>query len=319
MLVTVFTPTYNRASTLPRLYNALKRQTDRRFEWLIVDDGSTDDTSSLVQQYQKEENDFQIRFYRQNHGGKPRAQNWAIDLATGELFITCDSNKYPDVKAVEHILSMAETIKGIPMMCGVGGYRADLTGKVLGGQMEIEPGCYVDCTRLEGEKCGITGDKASAFFTEILQQYKSPEYPGELFISEGVWLIPMAMDGYKTRWFPEILIYGEYSKDGLTVQGANSRSGHETNFLGFLHLLNVEIAAKGYKAMEYLIYEALEIAKDKGMSSTELANRLGCTDFTIFLLRINKSIHRYYGIVSRKVKRIIGPKTVDIVRKALGR
>lgn len=305
MKLTVFTPTYNRATTLPQLYEALQRQTDKRFEWLIIDDGSTDNTEQLIDIFRKDANAFNLRYYRQNHEGKPRAQNIAVDLAEGDLFITCDSNKYLSDNAVELILEMAETIRDIPMMCGVGGYRADFSGKIYGGNMDLGDNLYIDCTRLENEKYHILGDKASAFYTKVLQQYKSPEYPGETFISESSWLIPMAVDGYKTRWFPEILVYGEYSNDGLTKTGANSREGHSKNFLGFLHVLKLEIAAHGVEPMLYLIHEAIDIAEEKGMSQGELSTRIGCTLRQLHHIKILRAFHKFYGKISNLVKKAL--------------
>ena len=319
MKVTIFTPTFNRADTLPRLFVSLQQQTDKRFEWLIVDDGSTDNTAQLIHNFTCEKNDFEIRYYFQEHGGKPRAQNLAIDLARGELFITCDSNKYLSRNAVELIIGMAEGIRDVPMMCGVGGYRADFSGKPFGGSMQLDGRSFVDCTRLEGHLYNIVGDKASAFFTDVLKNYKSPEYPDEFFVSESVWLIPMAIDGYKTRWFPEILIYGEYTADGLTKQGANSRAGHTRNFQGFLHQLRVEIMARGTKAMRFLIYEAIDIAKEKDIPMKSLAIKIGCSQSHLIYLKAIRYMHKLYGSISRLVKKFIGSTATSYLKKLMHR
>ena len=317
MRLTIFTPTYNRSESLRYIFEALCRQTDKRFEWLIIDDGSVDNTKECVDNFIKQNPNFNIRYYFQTHGGKHRAQNKAIDLAKGQLFITCDSNKYPADNMVELVLNMVETIKDVPYMCGVGGYRADFSGNIWGGKMLIKEEGYVDCTRLEHDKYHIYGDKATAFYTEILKKYKSPEYPNEYFVSESVWLIPMAMNGYKTRWFPEILIYGEYAKDGLTQTGANSRIGHEVNFLGFLQLIKVEREARGIKKIMYLLYEALDIAKDKKMSDKNFIEKTGCTFKEILYLRIIRICHKSYGKISSKIKIIIGKEKTEFIREKI--
>lgn len=314
MKLTVFTPTYNRSETLECIFKALCRQTDKRFEWLIIDDGSIDDTKERIDYFVNQNVGFEIRYYYQSHGGKHRAQNRAIDLAKGELFITCDSNKYPADNMVALVLNVSETIRGIPLMCGVGGYRADFSGNIWGGEMCIKDR-FLDCTYLEREKYHVLGDKATVFYTEILKKYKSPEYPNEDFVSESVWLIPMAMQGYKTRWFPEILIYGEYAKNGLTQTGANSHSGHEKNFFGFLQLVKVEKEAKGTNAVLYLLYEALDIAKSKKMPDRDLTKRIGCSWEELLYLRIIRIYHSAYGKISSLVKRIIGEEKTEIIRK----
>ena len=85
MLVTVFTPTYNRAYILPVLYESLKKQSCKDFEWLVVDDGSTDNTYNLFVNWQSE-NIVPIRYFKQPNGGKHRAINYGIKEAKGELF-----------------------------------------------------------------------------------------------------------------------------------------------------------------------------------------------------------------------------------------
>ena len=104
MLLTVFTPTYNRAYTLPKLYESLKRQTSRDFEWLIVDDGSSDGTRKLVEGWIDAE-EIDIRYIYQENGGKPSAHNRGAREALGELFICVDSDDYLTDNAVEVIKS----------------------------------------------------------------------------------------------------------------------------------------------------------------------------------------------------------------------
>ena len=135
---------------------------------------------------------------------------------------------------------MFDSIENMPEMCGVGGYRADFCGNIYGGPMKI-CGQFVDCTNLERQTYNLGGDKATAFYTDVLQKYPFPEFDGEFFVSESAWLTPMAMDGYKIRWFPQILVYGEYAADGLTKQGANAYRGHFNNFNGFFLSINIAI------------------------------------------------------------------------------
>jgi len=311
MKLTIFTPTYNRAHTLQRLYDSLRIQKDIRFEWLIIDDGSTDDTESLIRSFQSEDNPFSIRYYKQEHGGKPRAQNWAVDLAEGEYFITCDSNKYLSENAVESIFRMFKSITETPNMCGIGGYRANFSGELVGEAMKLGEAGFADCTIFEQDQYRISGDKAHAFYTEVIRKYKSPEYPGETFVSEGVWLLPMAMDGYKTRWFSEILIHGEYAPDGLTLQSANGYIGHYNNFMGYLHYLRLEIQARGTRPVLFMIHEALDIAREKRISDEKLASLLGCSNEQLRKIKYVRLWHKCYGKLSMFVKKAVGDKTVE--------
>ena len=98
---TVFTPTYNRAATLPRVYASLRDQTIKDFEWLIVDDGSTDNTREMVTKWQSECKDFDIRYIYQENQHKKVALNRAVAEARGELFIVLDSDDSCVADAVE--------------------------------------------------------------------------------------------------------------------------------------------------------------------------------------------------------------------------
>ena len=297
MLLTVFTPTYNRAYSLPRLFESLQAQSDKRFEWLICDDGSSDNTDEVVQGFIDTVKGFQIKYLKQPHGGKHRAQNQAISYASGKYFITCDSNKYLSENAVELILSMFDTIEGLPEMCGVGGYRADFNGKVFGGPMKI-CGQFVDCTNLERQRFNLGGDKATAFYTDILRKYPFPEFYGEFFVSESAWLTPMAKDGFKIRWFPQILVFGEYTADGLTKQGANEYRGHFDNFYVFLYVLAMEIHAYGLHEKLPEVYEAFDIAREKRIKNTVLCERLNLSRAEISALKLR----RILGKIRRKLK-----------------
>ena len=110
MKLTIFTPTYNRAYILDNLYRSLQQQTCHDFEWLIIDDGSADDTHTLVDSWVQKENPFPIRCYYFENSGKPAEINRALDLASGELFFTVDSDDLLTPNAVELILQWEKSI-----------------------------------------------------------------------------------------------------------------------------------------------------------------------------------------------------------------
>lgn len=315
MKLTIFTPTYNRAYSLTRLYNSLLSQSNYDFEWLIVDDGSSDNTEEVIQQLINASPPFEIRYMKQNHMGKPSAQNAALDVARGEFFITCDSNKYMDSQSVSNIIYMAQTIQSDPMICGVGGYRADFSGNIYGGEMLLEGREYIDCSMLECEKYHLTGDKSTAFRTEILKNYKSPIFPGETFVTEGVWLLKIASDGYKIRWFPIILCYGEYAKDGLTAAGANSYKGHYENFYGFLAFINICMKVYETERVEAMLIEAADIAKSKKTPLAIVADNSGCSVTFLKKLILKHKFVTLYNASKQLTKKIIGKKASGKIKK----
>lgn len=216
--VTVFTPTYNRAYTLCKLYDSLKRQTRYDFEWLIVDDGSIDDTERIIGQWLKEDLPFSIQYYKKENGGKHRAINYALNKARGELFFVVDSDDFLSDIAIETIVQIYNTLplKSGVKYAGIAGGKGYYNGKMVGTSFE---GKYLDCLSVERAKYGISGDKAEVFITSVLQEYPFPEFKGEKFVTEAAVWDRLSLDGYYLRYFNEIIYLCEYLEDGLTQQG----------------------------------------------------------------------------------------------------
>ncbi len=215
---TVFTPTYNRAYTIEKLYESLKRQTFRDFEWLVVDDGSTDDTQALFHRIQEENKDFPVRCILTENGGKHRAINRGVQEAAGELFFIVDSDDY----LTDNALEAADRLeKSIPQekrsqFAGVCGRRGYTPEKPIGTTFSGET---LDITALQREAYRVTGDKAEVFYTEVMKKYPFPAFEGEKFVTECVVWNKMAEDGLLTRFAQEIMIVCNYLEDGLTSQG----------------------------------------------------------------------------------------------------
>ncbi|WP_413307841.1 glycosyltransferase family 2 protein [Bacillus sp. 1P10SD] len=212
MKITVFTPTFNRAYILENLYNSLQSQTYTNFEWLVIDDGSTDNTAELFNNWIRE-NKLHIRYHRVENGGKHRAINKATDLASGELFFIVDSDDYLTEDALESIVQWEGTIENKEEFCGVSGNRGKSKTDLWGTTFEGE---YIDASSLERNKKNITGDKAEVFYTKLLQKYKFKEFEDENFITEATVWNRMAADGYKIRWFNKTIYICNYLNDGLT-------------------------------------------------------------------------------------------------------
>lgn len=217
MKITVFTPTYNRAYIIENLYRSLKRQTFTDFEWLVVDDGSSDNTEELFQKWQAEKNLFPIHYYKQPNGGKCRAINRGLDLAQGELFFTVDSDDYLTDDALKKIAEWEATLPTNQKFCGIAGN--------LGISPEETPNTlfsedYYDGTALDRYK-NIDGERAMVFYTNVHRMYKYPEIDDENFMTEAVTWNRMAHDGYKMRFYNDIIWVYEYKEDGLTRAGCS--------------------------------------------------------------------------------------------------
>lgn len=218
MRFTIFTPAYNRAHTLTRLYESLKRQTFRDFEWLIVDDGSKDNTEELIKGFIAEKPFFEIKYIKTENGGKHRAINRGMPYARGELTFLLDSDDWLTDDSLEII--DAEEKKNSPeaakRIIGILGHRIHEDGSLIGKTFE---GDYLDVTYIERTSYGISGDKGEVFYTELLKKYPFPEFDGERFATERLVWNEMAKDGYKIRYFNKPVQYCEYLEDGLTAGG----------------------------------------------------------------------------------------------------
>lgn len=215
MRFTVFTPTYNRAHTLPRVYDSLCRQTFQDFEWVVVDDGSTDQTAALLDEITARHHGFPIRVLTTPNGGKHRAINTGVGAARGELFFIVDSDDHlPDdslavVDAVERSIPAHRRAR-FAGVCGLKGYP---DGRPIGTTF---PGDALDITTLERGDHGISGDKAEVVYTDVMRAYPFPEFPGERFLPEAVVWDRIAHDGRRLRFFNEVVYVAEYLEDGPT-------------------------------------------------------------------------------------------------------
>ena len=218
--ITVFTPTFNRAYIIENLYRSLQRQSYRDFEWLIVDDGSTDETDAVIAKWQKEGNDFPIRYYKKENGGKCRAINYGVDRAEGLLFFNVDSDDYLLDDALEKIARWESELPKDKKFCGVVGNLGTSPTETPNTPW---PEPYRDANLLERYSeytdRPIDGERAWVFYTDIQKAYKYPEFEGENFITPAVTWNRMAHDGYLVRIYDDIIWVYEYQPDGLTMSG----------------------------------------------------------------------------------------------------
>lgn len=292
--ITIFTPTYNRAYILENLYRSIQRQTYRDFEWLILDDGSSDETEELVFSWMKDPNDFPIRYEKQPNGGKCRAINRGLDLVRGELFFIMDSDDILTDNALERIVYWESTIAGKKGFCGVVGNRGTSATETPNTPLGSE---YRDGNVFERypeyTDHVVDGERAGVWYTEIHRQYKYPEFEGENFLTPCITWNRMAHDGYQVRFFEDIIWICKYLEDGLTMQG-NQRflknpAGHGLSLkekADFLHY-----SKKQYRRMYYTFY----CDHCDRLSNAQIAQYIGAP--ISFINRAEK-IHR----ISKKLK-----------------
>lgn len=212
MQISVFTPTFNRGYIIKNLYDSLVAQTYKDFEWIIVDDGSEDDTEQICDDFINE-NKVDIKYIRQKNGGKHRALNNAAKMAQGELFFVVDSDDQLTTNALERIVFHYDRIKSDNSIGGVFGVKALFSGKPPGDTL---PFSELKCNNLDFRyKLNFKGDMAEIFRTNVIRQFPFPEYENEKFCPEAlVW--NRIGRNYNLFIFNEIVYLCDYLDDGLT-------------------------------------------------------------------------------------------------------
>lgn len=208
--LTVFTPAYNRAHTLSRTYASLLRQDCKDFVWLIVDDGSSDNTAEQVQSWQQKDNGFEIRYLYKENGGMHTAHNMAYEVIDTELNVCIDSDDCLADGAVKKILDKWCAVKDLGY-AGIIGLDADLEGKLIGKGF---PDGLTETTLSGYYAAGGSGDKKLVYRTDIIKKY--PPYPvfeGEKYVALAYKYRLIDQD-YKLAVLDEVLCNVEYQADG---------------------------------------------------------------------------------------------------------
>lgn len=217
--ITVFTPTYNRAHLLPFLYNSLCEQTNKDFEWLIVDDGSSDNTRDLITTWISA-GLVSIRYIYQCNGGKMRAHNTGVNNTLTELFVCVDSDDYLVDDAIDRILSVWRQIppEHRHELAGIVGYKGKSREETMYGEKfpDIE---YSPLYRLYDE--GFRGETTLVYRTQILKAHLFPEFEGEKFIPEK-YVYRQIDKSYLLKVLPQVLTICEYHPDGYTMGGVST-------------------------------------------------------------------------------------------------
>lgn len=209
--VTIFTPLYNRKELLIRLYKSLLHQEDKRFEWLIVDDGSTDQADELINSWIND-GKISIRYIYQRNHGKYAAHNKGAENAKGELFFCVDSDDFLPKSSVGDILDLWEK-SNLRNKAGILGLKSTLYKGILGDEL---PSNLSSCTCYDlAKKYQCKGEYSLIYRTEVLKKYKFPEFSDVKFITECV-LYDQIDKEYSMLLLNKVLTICEYQLGGYT-------------------------------------------------------------------------------------------------------
>ena len=259
MKISVLTPTYNRASFLEKLYNSLLQNSKYGIdiEWLIMDDGSTDETKNVITGFVKEntQNCLKIKYFYQENQGKMAAINRLVELSTGDLIVDCDSDDYFTEDAFNKIKKAyednKEKLSDIYALCFL---KYDTNGNNMGKDFTKEKTTMFDLYFKEGEN----GEKAPVFIASVRKKYKHKLEHGEKFVTEARLYHQMDLD-YKMICVNEPIMICEYQEEGYTKNIMNQFKKYPFGYFEyfkeiFKHDMKGVIPAKRKYAYKHLLF-----------------------------------------------------------------
>jgi len=210
--ISILTPTYNRANLLNKLYNSLIKNIDNniQIEWLIMDDGSTDNTEHIIEQF-IEENQIQIRYFKQENQGKMVAINNLISNSTGEIIIECDSDDYFTEDAFQVIYEEYEKNKNNSNLYAMCFLKYDQFGNNMGKDLKNKETTMFDLYFKNEED----GEKALVYFSNIRKKYRYKLEKNEKFITEARLHHELDLN-YKIKCINKTIMICEYQEEGYT-------------------------------------------------------------------------------------------------------
>ena len=293
--VTVFTPTYNRGYLLKNAYQSLKNQTNKNFTWFIVDDGSTDQTETLVKHWMDEKH-IKIKYVKQKNRGKHIAYNRVIDQVTTELFFCLDSDDCLTEDAVERILDLWHKEKNRQGIAGLIGPRGDFKDKKPKTRFPANVQ-YGKMAQLY-DQYHYQGETIIVFKKSVYEKYQFPELKHEKFMTESV-IYDQIDSKYELRYFDEVVYLSEYKEDGLSVQGMNL---FIENPLGFAYFekqragLHFQFKQRVFAACRYFAWcEKFELYDTFGLEIKWPEKILGYLLRPLYAKKIKKYLSDYKG------------------------
>lgn len=284
-MITVFTPTYNRAYTLYKCYESLKSQTSRDFIWLIVDDGSSDSTCELVQGW-IEENVVQIRYHYQKNQGMHVAHNTAYELIDTELNVCIDSDDYMPDDAIEKIIICWNQHKH-ERLAGIAALDAYKNNQVIGDKFPstLKTSTYFDLYH----KHELKGDKKFIYRTDLTKKYPYPIFEGEKYVGLGYKYAKLDEE-YKLYLLNEVICIVEYMEDGSS---RNMFKQYRLNPRGF-SFIRIEDMKNPRGSLKFKFKSAIHYVSSSMMcKNKKFIKESPCKGLTILALPFGFGLYQY--------------------------
>lgn len=281
MLVTVFTPLYNREKSIRAVYESLCAQTNKCFEWLVINDGSTDRSASIMEDIiANHDRSFPIRYYKKENEGLNRTINKALDLASGEMLFRVDSDDFALPNAVEYIQKYYHLIEHDEKLCSIVFLPQDHLGHQVGYHPfdEVTKSNFLDYRYVYN----ATGDRAEVTKLSVFRKFRFPEYEGEKFCTEGIVWGRMAQE-YDCWYIPERIYQKSFQEDTITSniyntlkKCANGTSQHYYELLKYKRIPFKSRVVIGIKYFRYAFFAKRMVFKGVPLPITAISFPLSC-------------------------------------------
>ena len=236
--ITILTATYNRARLLCDLYNSLCRQSLQTFDWIIIDDGSQDNTKEIVEKWLTENHAFSIEYRYIPNGGKNRAINYGVKMVKTPYTMIVDSDDYLTDDAIEYLTPKAIEILNDKNLAGISALRGENAETPLKNN-NIRRDKFIVANNLERKKYNLERDACEVYKTHILREHPFEVWPGEKFVPEEIVWNKIALEGYSLRWYNKVTCIVRYQEEGLTK---GSFTLLRNNPMGYANMYNQRIA-----------------------------------------------------------------------------
>jgi glycosyltransferase involved in cell wall biosynthesis len=292
--ITVFTPTYNRAYCLHQCYESLKMQTSTNFIWLIIDDGSSDNTQELVASWINE-NKVEIMYYWQENQGMHAAHNTAYQLIGTELNVCIDSDDYMPNYAIEKIIHFWEKY-GSEKVSGIIGLDSTYEGNIIGSEF---PSKLKQTTLFHlYNKHGVTGDKKLVYRTDLTRNYVYPVFPEEKYVGLAYKYYKIDQQ-YEMLLMNEIICCVEYLPDGSSLNMLNQYRRNPKGFAFYRkELMKLPFGSFLFKFKQAIHYVASSFISKNSMFLFETPNKI----LTILATPFGLALYGYIMANTRELK-----------------
>lgn len=287
--ITVFTPTFNRADLLKKCYESLLNQNYKNFEWLIIDDGSIDDTEASVKEFVQTEK-INIRYFYKENGGKHSAINFGVNKANSNIFFLLDSDDVLSENSLERINQNWKNVES-EQFCGITGLSKYRDGTIIGDRF-LQYNWEVSFADIY-LKYGLKGDKAVCFKTEILKQYPFPEKENIRFVFEAVVWHEMAKK-YDVLALNEILQIVEYQNSGVSDSSYENWYIQSLAFSYFNLIINKTYSFQKYPKSYF--WNFINLGINSLLSGTSYFNELNTWGKLMYLISYPRAYYSYLNM-----------------------